>query len=108
MQDNDLGGKCVVFYHKYTSVYQKSITSDSQNYHQPKGAGDKLVIKNACDPTSLTRYCRWERRDELLNGETFTTLGEEKVWRQEYNQVRPHSALGDNPSAPEPLTATTL
>ena len=51
--------------------------------------------------------CNGKLSDELLNGETFTTLGEEKVWRQEYNQVRPHSALGDKPSAPEPLTATT-
>ena len=40
-------------------------------------------------------------RDELLNGEIFETLLEAKVliegWRQEYNQVRPHSALGYRP-----------
>jgi transposase InsO family protein len=44
-------------------------------------------------------------RDELLNGEIFTTLLEAKVlierWRQEYNTVRPHSALGYRPPAPE-------
>ena len=44
-------------------------------------------------------------RDELLNGEIFTTLTEPKVltelWRREYNQVRPHSALGYKPPAPE-------
>jgi transposase InsO family protein len=53
-------------------------------------------------------------RDELLNGEIFTTLQEAKVlteaWRREYNQVRPHSALGYKPPAPEtvsgPLSAT--
>jgi transposase InsO family protein len=54
-------------------------------------------------------------RDELLNGEIFDTLWEAKVlteaWRQEYNQVRPHSALGYRPPAPEavhevPVTAT--
>ena len=37
-------------------------------------------------------------RNELLNGEIFTTLFEAKVlieeWRKEYNHVRPHSALG--------------
>ena len=37
-------------------------------------------------------------RDELLNGELFYTLWEAQVvierWRQAYNQVRPHSALG--------------
>ena len=37
-------------------------------------------------------------RDECLNGEIFTTLAEAKVliarWRREYNEQRPHSALG--------------
>ena len=44
-------------------------------------------------------------RDEFLNGELFTTLEEAKVlieeWRREYNLVRPHSALGYQPPAPE-------
>jgi putative transposase len=44
-------------------------------------------------------------RDELLNGELFDTLLEAKVlieqWRRDYNQVRPHSALGYRPPAPE-------
>ncbi|MFP6598153.1 MAG: transposase, partial [Candidatus Hydrogenedentota bacterium] len=45
-------------------------------------------------------------RDELLNGEIFETLLEAKVlierWRFHYNTVRPHSALGGRPPAPEP------
>lgn len=44
-------------------------------------------------------------RDELLNGEIFETLREAQVlieqWRFEYNHVRPHSALGYKPPAPE-------
>ena len=44
-------------------------------------------------------------RDELLNGELFYTLKEAQVviedWRYEYNTVRPHSALGYRPPAPE-------
>ena len=44
-------------------------------------------------------------RDELLSRENFTTLQEANVlieqWRREYNQVRPHSALGYRPPAPE-------
>ncbi len=44
-------------------------------------------------------------RDELLNGEIFETLLEAKVlierWRVENNTVRPHSALGYCPPAPE-------
>jgi transposase InsO family protein len=48
-------------------------------------------------------------RDELLNREIFTTLEEARVligqWRKEYNQVRPHSALGYRPPAPEAILA---
>ncbi|MHC4269781.1 MAG: IS3 family transposase [Planctomycetota bacterium] len=44
-------------------------------------------------------------RDELLNCEIFDTLFEAKVlierWRKEYNTLRPHSALGYLPPAPE-------
>ncbi len=44
-------------------------------------------------------------RDELLSREIFYTLAETKVlierWRREYNQVRPHSALGYRAPAPE-------
>jgi putative transposase len=46
-------------------------------------------------------------RDELLNGEIFSTLIEAQVlierWRREYNQVRPRSSLGYRPPAPEPI-----
>ena len=46
-------------------------------------------------------------RDELLAREAFDTLLEAKVlierWRQHYNTIRPHSALGYRPPAPEPL-----
>jgi transposase InsO family protein len=44
-------------------------------------------------------------RDELLNGEIFYTLKEAQIviedWRKHYNTVRPHSALGYRPPAPE-------
>ena len=44
-------------------------------------------------------------RDELLNGEIFTTLLEAKVlieeWRGDYNHVRPHSSLGYKTPVPE-------
>ena len=43
-------------------------------------------------------------RDELLDGEVFTTVQETKVltawWRRQYNHVRPHSSLGYKPPAP--------
>jgi len=44
-------------------------------------------------------------RDELLNGEIFYSLREAQVliedWRRHYNTIRPHSALGYRPPAPE-------
>ena len=47
-------------------------------------------------------------RDELLNCEIFDTLMEAQVltktWRQQYNQVRPHSSLGYKPPAPEAIS----
>ena len=46
-------------------------------------------------------------RDELLDRELFDTLWEVKVlverWRQTYNRIRPHSALGYRPPAPETI-----
>jgi transposase InsO family protein len=48
-------------------------------------------------------------RDELLNREIFYSLTEAKVlierWRREYNTVRPHSALGYRPPAPEAIAS---
>lgn len=48
-------------------------------------------------------------RDELLNGEVFTTLLEAKVlierWRRHYNTARPHSSLRYPPPAPEAISS---
>ena len=48
--------------------------------------------------------------DELLDGEIFYTLTEAKIlidrWRRQYNTVRPHSALGYRPPAPETIMPT--
>ena len=48
-------------------------------------------------------------RDELLDREIFYSLTEAKVligmWREHYNQVRPHSSLGYRPPAPEAIAA---
>ena len=44
-------------------------------------------------------------RDELLDGEIFTSLREAQViigsWRNQYDTVRPHGPIGDKPPAPE-------
>lgn len=50
-------------------------------------------------------------RNELLNGEVFYSLKETQVinaiWRKHWNTVRPHSALGYRPPAPETLIPTS-
>jgi putative transposase len=50
-------------------------------------------------------------RNELLNGEIFYSLKEAQIiieqWRKHYNTVRPHSALGYRPPAPETFIQTT-
>ena len=44
-------------------------------------------------------------RDELLYGEVFNTLRKAQLlieqWRRHFNTIRPHSALGYRPPAPE-------
>ena len=44
-------------------------------------------------------------RDELLNREIFYSVKEAEIlierWRVEYNTIRPHSALGYKPPAPQ-------
>ncbi|HJO06752.1 MAG TPA: IS3 family transposase [Chloroflexota bacterium] len=51
-------------------------------------------------------------RDELLDREIFYTLTEAKIlierWRREYNTVRPHSALGYRPPAPEAVRPVSI
>ena len=46
-------------------------------------------------------------RDELLNGEVFTTLREAQFlnerWRRNYNTVMPQSTLGYRPAAPKSI-----
>ncbi|SFQ18681.1 Integrase core domain-containing protein [Tranquillimonas alkanivorans] len=46
-------------------------------------------------------------RNELLDGEIFYSLREAQIlieqWRRHYNTIRPHSALGYRPPAPEAI-----
>ena len=51
-------------------------------------------------------------RDELLDREIFYTLTEATIlierWRRQYNTVRPHTALGYLPPAPEAVRPAPL
>jgi len=57
-------------------------------------------------------YFNGKLRDELLDRGIFFTLAEAQIlierWRREYNTVRPHSALGYRPPAPEAIMPATL
>jgi putative transposase len=48
-----------------------------------------------------------ELRDELLNGKIFHSLKEAQIvieqWRKHYNTIRPHSAIGNRPPAPQTI-----
>lgn len=52
---------------------------------------------------SLVESFHDKLRDECLNGECFVSLAEARVvlesWRREYNEIRPHSSLGDRTPA---------
>ena len=75
---------------------------------------DWIAAVGACT-AYIERGSSWENgyverfnsrlRDELLNGEIFSTLREAQIiiesWRQHYNRVRPHSSLGYRPPTPE-------
>lgn len=51
-------------------------------------------------------------RDEFLNGEIFGNIFEAKVltkrWMEYYNTIRPHSALGGRPPAPQSISISVL
>ena len=89
---------------------------------QPVGSTSKVLrrwLKRlGTEPIYITPGSPWENgycesfngklRDELLNGEIFYTLKEAQVviesWRCHYNTLRPHSALGYQPPAPDTRT----
>ena len=77
----------------------------------------RVVGAVGAKPAFITPGSPWENgscdsfnasfRDEVLNGEVFTTLREAQIlierWRRHYNTVRPHSALGYRPPAPKSI-----
>jgi putative transposase len=60
-------------------------------------------------------YCRGFKgklRDEVLDREIFSTLGETEViidrWRTDYNSFWAHSSIGCSPPAPQALFKTSI
>lgn len=71
------------------------------------GAGPLYITPGSPWENGYCESFNGKLRDELLNRELFTTLYEAQVlveqWRGHYNRVRPHSALGYRPPAPEAI-----
>ena len=71
------------------------------------GAGTLYIAPGSPWENGYCESFNGKLRDELLQRELFFTLREAEVlverWRQHYNRVRPHSALGYRPPAPETL-----
>jgi transposase InsO family protein len=69
------------------------------------GAGTLYITPGSSWENGYCESFNGKLRDELLNRELFYTLYEAQVlverWRGHYNRVRPHSALGYRPPAPE-------
>ena len=65
------------------------------------------VRRNASVEDSYCESFNSKLRDELLNREIFYSLTEARAlieaWRFHYDTVRPHSALGYRPPAPEAI-----
>ena len=73
-----------------------------------KWAGDNDVAWHYIDPgkpqqNGFIESFNGSLRDELLNEETFDTLDDARrklaLWRYDYNNVRPHSSLGNQTPA---------
>ena len=65
-----------------------------------------VELKEKVNNSSLMKHRKL--REECLNGEIFYSLKEARIvieqWRQQYNRVRPHAALGYRPPAPGAYT----
>ena len=76
------------------------------------GAATAFIEKASPWENGYVESFNGKLRDELLDCEVFNTLREAQVlierWRWHYNAVRPHSALGYRPPAPEVVIAGPL
>jgi putative transposase len=71
------------------------------------GAKTAYIEKSSPWENGYVESFNGKLRDELLHVEIFNSLREAQVliesWRRHYNAIRPHSALGHRPPAPEAI-----
>jgi putative transposase len=74
------------------------------------GAKTAYIEKSSPWENGYVESFNGKLRDELLNIEIFNSLREAQImienWRRHYNTIRPHSALGYRPPAPEVTVRT--
>jgi putative transposase len=74
------------------------------------GAKTAYIEKSSPWENGYVESFNGKLRDELLNIEIFNSLREAQImienWRRHYNTIRPHSALGYRPPAPEVIVRT--
>jgi len=77
--------------------------SEFTSHAMLRWGAERSVQLHFIDPGKPTQNAQIESlngkiRDELFNAHSFTTIFEARrraaAWRQDYNEVRPHSALG--------------
>ena len=79
----------------------------TSNREAPLGTSPCDALPSSARENSYCESLYARFRNELLNGELFYSLREAQIlieqWRIHYNTVRPHSALGYRPPAPETI-----
>ena len=83
------------------------VAAQLRTWLQRLGVGTLFIEPGSPWENGYVEFFNGKLRDECLNRELFSTLTEAKVlieqWRKEYNEVRPHSACGYQPPAPEAI-----
>jgi putative transposase len=81
------------------------ITTAVKGWIAAVGAKTAYIEKSSPWENGYVESFNGKLRDELLNVEIFSSLREAQIliesWRRHYNTIRPHSALGYRPPAPD-------
>jgi len=81
------------------------VAQELREWLRKLGTGTLYIERGSPRENGYCESFNGKLRDECLNGEIFYSLKEAQVvierWRVEYNTLRPHSALGYRPPAPE-------
>ena len=97
-------------------MLRRFLADDGADARKYADATDHRHLKKCSRYARMRNAVNWhfvpKLRDELLDREIFYTLTEAQIlierWRRQYNTVRPRSALGYRPPAPEAIMPAAL